>query len=305
MKILITGSSGTIGTRLFERLLNEGHDVTGLDRRPNKWKKEMDAKTLRVDLLDKEAIMKVDGGYDAVIHLAANALVYSLVLRPDLAMENVTTTSNVLEYARAKGIGRVLYASSREVYGNLKGKTPVCEADMLIENCESPYAASKVAGEALVHSYSVCYGMRHVICRFSNVYGMYDDSDRVVPKWIRQMAKDEDVTVFGREKTLDFTYIDDCVDGLARIVERFDSVSGETFNLAFGKDERLEDVARMLKGIMKSKSEIRLGDIRPGEVWKYRADNSKAKRLLGYMPKTGINDGLKKAVSWYSSSARP
>ncbi|MFA5091849.1 MAG: NAD-dependent epimerase/dehydratase family protein [Candidatus Paceibacterota bacterium] len=304
MEILITGSSGTIGTRLFETLLAQGHEVTGVDRRPNKWKPELDRKTRRIDLLDRDALMGLEGRYDAIIHLAANALVYKLVVSPAMAMENVNTCFNVLEYARAKDVGRVFFASSREVYGNIMARKRVSEKDMRVDNCESPYSASKMAGEAYMHAYSNCYGIRHVIARFSNVYGMYDDSDRVVPLWIRQMRKGEEITVFGREKTLDFTYIDDCVDGITRIVGRFDSVAGETFNIASGNDVRLTDVAEMLKGIIKSKSEIKMGDIRPGEVWKYKADNSKAKKLLGFTPKTSIEDGLKKTVEWYAANQK-
>jgi UDP-glucose 4-epimerase len=304
MEILITGSSGTIGTRLFEALLAQGHDVTGLDRKPNKWNPELDAKTRRIDLLDRDVLMGLGGRYDAIVHLAANALVYKLVVNPGMAMENVDTCFNVLEYARAKDVGRVFFASSREVYGNIMARKRVSETDMRISNCESPYSASKMAGEAYMHAYSACYGIRHVIARFSNVYGMYDDSDRVVPLWIRQMKRGEGITVYGREKTLDFTYIDDCVDGITRILDRFDSVSGETFNIASGKDVQLTEVAEMLKGIIRSKSEITMGDIRTGEVWKYKANNLKARRLLGFSPKVGIEDGLRRAVEWHTANQK-
>jgi len=307
MRILLTGSSGTIGTRLFERLLENGYSVTGLDRKPNVWKPELDKKTRLVDLLNAQSLERMDGidrKYDMIIHFAANARVYDLVKTPGLALENAITTFNILEFARARDIDKMIFSSSRETYGNIAEGTAISEDCVRVEHCESPYAASKIAGEAYFRSYAACYGIQSVILRFSNVYGMYDDSDRVIPLWIRQLRRNDDIVVFGKKKTLDFTYIDDCVDGIARAVGQFDRVAGETLNIAYGDDVALVAVAERLKQLLGASSKIDILDNRPGEVWKFKADISKARKLLGYHPKVAWEEGLKKTVAWYNDNLK-
>ncbi len=144
-KILVTGSSGTIGTRLCEVLLTKGYDVYGVDVRQNKWNKNLVSITTLADLRSTEAIEKIPKDVDMVIHLAANARVYDLVVEPDLAFDNVKTVYNVLEFCRKNNVKRILFSSSREVYGN-SDKINCKESDARIENCESPYSASKIAG---------------------------------------------------------------------------------------------------------------------------------------------------------------
>ncbi|MFC1941887.1 NAD-dependent epimerase/dehydratase family protein [Chloroflexota bacterium] len=298
MKILITGSSGTIGTRLFERLLPE-HEVTGVDIRPNQWLPSLNERTKRVDLRERSTLAALSEDVDLVVHFAANARVYELVKEPDLALDNIIMTYNVLEYLRKNNIRRAIFASSRETYGNIMESSRVAEDAVRLENCESPYSASKVSGEALFHSYAKVYGINSVILRFSNVYGMYDDSDRVIPLWIRQFMNNEDVVIFGQEKVLDFTYIDDTVGAVTRVIERFEEVTGATLNIASGKGIKLRDIAEELKKAFDSRSKFILKDNRPGEVWKFEADVSRAMSLLGYHPEVDIAEGLKKTTDWY------
>lgn len=299
-KILITGSSGTIGTRLFETLLGKKHDVIGFDREKNIWHDRLNALTIRGDLLKQEDIKKIPTDIDLVIHLAANARVYDLVVRPDLALDNVITTHNILEFARKHGIKKIIFSSSREIYGNKKVVVSK-EADVDITRCESPYAASKMADEALIYSYEKCYGVDYIVCRFSNVYGMYDQSERFIPLMIRKMKKNEDVQIFGKDKMLAFTYIDDCVMGVVACVEKFDKVKNNTFNIAFGKGSKLVDVAKIIKKSLQSKSQILIGKNRQGEVVRFVADISKAKKILGYEPKYNLKNGVKLAIGWYDN----
>ena len=294
----MTGSSGTIGTRLFESL-SRHHELVGVDIRRNKWNPRLDGVTLNADLRDAGHLDRLSPEFDLIIHLAANARVYELVERPELAFDNMLINHNVLEYMRKKRIAKVIYASSREAYGNIMGCTAVAEDSVRLENCESPYAASKMAGEAMIHAYGRTYGMDCVILRFSNVYGMYDDSDRVVPLWIRECMRGRNLTVYGRDKSLDFTYIDDAVDGVVRVVDQFEKAKGNTFNIARGEEVRLLDVAERIKGLVGCRSENVIRESRPGEVWKYRADIAKAERLLGFRPQVGIEEGLTRTVQWY------
>jgi UDP-glucose 4-epimerase len=300
MKILVTGSSGTIGTRLCEALLQRSYDVQGVDWVRNKWRPDVDAITALVDLRDEDATMKMPGGdADILIHLAANARVYDLVEDPVRAKDNMVSTFNALEFARRKGIRKFIFASSRETYGNIPARK-YKEELASIQHCESPYTASKIAGEALVESYTRCYGIDHIIFRFSNVYGMYDESNRIVPLFISKMRKGEPVTVFGEDKCLDFTYIDDTVEGIITSVEKFDAAKNVTMNLAFGQGTHLTEVAKVLRRLLKSTSDVSVGPSRTGEVIRYIADISKAQALLGYSPKTSFKDGIQKSVEWYT-----
>ena len=301
MKILVTGSSGTIGTRLCEKLLEKGHEVVGADWKPNKWKSDIDQITINTDLRDQSQFEKLPKDCDIIMHLAANARVYDLVKEPDMARDNFLSTYNTLEFARKNGIKRFIFTSSRETYGNDTNK-PHTEDMVRIDNCESAYTASKLGGEALTKAYWRCYGIDGIVLRLSNVYGMYDDSDRVVPLFIRQAKANETLIVFGEEKSLDFTYIDDTANGLILALDKFEAAKNETINLAFGEATSIMQLAEVIKNLLGSQSEIRVEKNRPGEVVQYIADISKAKKLLGYDPKTPFEEGIKMTVGWYKSN---
>jgi nucleoside-diphosphate-sugar epimerase len=302
-KILVTGSSGTIGTRLCERLLEMGFGVTGLDLRKNKWVKKVDGITVIGDVLDKKTFETLDKDFDVVIHLAAHARVYNLVLDPEKAMENLRGVFNVLEFCRKNKIKRFIFASSREVYGNAK-KIRYSEVDAHFDNCESPYTASKIGGEALVNAYRRCYGIGCIIIRFSNVYGMYDETDRVVPLFIRLAKEGKDLVVFGKGKTLDFTYIDDAVSGVIKCVEKFDGAKNAVYNIGSGKATRIRDVASMIRKMMNGKNRILIKGNRTGEVEKFEASISRSERVLGYKPKTPLREGIEKSIEWYAEYLR-
>ncbi|UCD64213.1 MAG: GDP-mannose 4,6-dehydratase, partial [Candidatus Zixiibacteriota bacterium] len=173
------------------------------------------------------------------------------------------------------------------------------ESDTHVTRIKSPYTASKFAAEALVHSYHECYGIRPVIVRLSNVYGRYDVSERAVPLFIYYAVRNRNISIFGKEKSLDFTYTDDAIAGLIGIVRRFDRVAPETFNISAGKSRRIIDVARIIIDKVGSKSRITLGTARTGEISKFVANISKAQRLLGYRPKVSLEVGLERNIEWY------
>jgi len=221
-----------------------------------------------------------------------------LVEHPDRARDNFLTTFNALELARTLHIPRFLFASSREGYGNIDAKT-LTEDLVRVENCESPYTASKIGGEAMVEAYTRCYGIDHLTFRFSNVYGMYDDSVRVVPLFIRVARKNEPLTIFGKEKCLDFTYIDDAVAGILLALDRFPEGKNDTYNIACGEGTTILHLADRIKGLLKSSSPLEIGKPRTGEVIRYVADISKARKVLGFDPKVPFEEGIEKAVEWY------
>jgi nucleoside-diphosphate-sugar epimerase len=303
MTILVTGSSGTIGTRLCEKLLESGYKVIGADWEPNRWNSTIDALTTNVDLRDYNRLQAVSDKLqaDLIVHLAANARVYDLVKDPSRALDNILSTMNILEFARTCNISNFIFASSRETYGNTSKET-LTEDDADFKTCESPYTASKIAGEAMIEAYKRCYGINAIILRFSNVYGMYDDSVRVVPRFIREAQKNNPLTVFGKEKCLDFTYIDDAVSGVLLAIKHFASAANDTYNIATGEGTTITHLANRIKELTKSSSELVMSNVRTGEIVKFVADISKAKSKLRYQSKISFEEGIKKAVEWYAKN---
>ncbi|RRR76595.1 MAG: NAD-dependent epimerase/dehydratase family protein [Candidatus Viridilinea halotolerans] len=307
MRVLITGSSGQIGTNLALRLLAEGHSVFGVDRRVNAWTNAFP--TLLQDLAAPHR--EFQGGIggapyppcDVVVHLAANAKVYELVEFPHRALENITLTFNVLEFCRAHNLP-LIFSSSREVYGDIQ-RYLTAETSADFSYTESPYSASKISGEALVYAYARCYGLNYLVFRFSNVYGRYDNDlermERVIPLFISKISKNEPVTVYGREKMLDFTYVDDCVDGIVRGIQRLlaGEVRNQTINLAYGAGNSLVRMAELVGAALDRQPEIIVVPAkRLGEVTYYVADLTLARDLLGYTPSVPLDEGIRRAVAW-------
>lgn len=295
--IVITGSAGTVGTALANELLDRGYDVTGVDIMENRWLDFINDHSNTADISNYEVFDDLPSSPDLVIHLAANARVHKLVQNPILAKENFDTTFNVMEYAREMGAD-VIFASSREVYGN-NGKIIYSENDTYVDECESPYTASKIGGEALVKSYGKCYDIDVSIVRLSNVYGKYDASDRVVPLFIAQASNGENLTVYGDNKVLDFTYINDCVQGFLQIIEQFSKAFGTTFNIASGRGTSLSTLAEIIVNELDADVSISVEENRTGEVSRYVADTRKAEKILGYDPEFTMREGIAEAIAWY------
>lgn len=307
MRVLITGSSGQIGTNLGLRLLDEGHFVYGVDIRPSTWSDRIETllQDLSVPYRDFESGIghaHYPENIDVVIHLAAHAKVHELVEQPDRALENITMTFNTLEYCRRHDIP-IIFSSSREVYGDIhRYITDETHADFAYT--ESPYSASKMSGEALVYSYAQCYGLRYLVFRFSNVYGRYDNDiermERVIPLFVRRMQENQPITIFGESKVLDFTYVDDCVDGITRGIEFLVGGDGEnhTINLAYGEGQSLVTMAEYVAECLGVTPDLTVEPSRVGEVTHYVANISKARSLLGYDPRTPLQEGIRKAVDW-------
>jgi len=307
MRILITGSSGQIGTNLGLYLQQQGHFVFGVDKRANTWTHEIE--TLLQDLSSPVRSFEKGIGHveyppdlDAVVHFAAHAKVHELVEQPDRALENITMTFNVLEFCRRHNLP-LLFSSSREVYGDIhRYITEESYADFAFT--ESPYSASKISGEALIYAYAQCYGLRYLVFRFSNVYGRYDNDlermERVIPLFIRKINNEEQITVFGQDKVLDFTYVDDCVQGVSRGLERLvnGEIANHTINLAYGQGNSLIDMANFIGEALGKSPNMDVEPSRVGEVTHYVANIGKARALLDYLPQTPLREGIRKSVEW-------
>ena len=307
MRVLITGSSGQIGTNLGLYLQEHGHYVYGIDIRRNRWTNRIE--TLLQDLSTPYSTFNNGIGYveypenlDVVVHFAAHAKVHELVEQPLRALANITMTFNVLEFCRQNNLP-IIFSSSREVYGDIhRYITDETHADFSFT--ESPYSASKISGEAMIYSYAQCYGLPYLVFRFSNVYGRYDNDlermTRVIPLFIQQISRHEPITIYGEDKVLDFTYVDDCVRGVASGLELLvhGEVVNETINLAYGHGNSLVDMARYVGEALGIAPEMRIEPPRVGEVTHYVANIDKARNLLDYTPTTHLQEGIQKAVAW-------
>ena len=311
MNILITGSSGEIGTNLGLTLLDRGDRVFGVDKRLNTWTDRIP--TLLQDL--SQRFHNFVGGIgaanypkpDVVVHLAANAKVHELVEDPQRALDNIILTFNVLEYCRANNVP-IIFGSSREVYGDINrfdtSRTEIKEPAADFVFTESTYSASKVAGESLIYSYAQCYNIPYIVFRFSNVYGRYDNDlermERVIPLFIDKISKGEQITIFGREKMLDFTFVDDTVQGLVKGIDALVSgrVTDSTINLACGAGHTLVDMAHFIADELGATIDPIIEPTRPGEMTYYVADISSARELLDFAPTTTLRQGISKAIAW-------
>lgn len=304
MKVLVTGSAGQIGTNLALALAERGDTVHGIDKRPNEWRPEVPGELVDlVELARGATSWEPPWRPDCIVHLAAWAKVHQLVVEPEKALENVEMTFAALELAR-KANCPIVFGSSREVYGDIhRHVTDEAMADFVV--AESPYSASKIGGEAFIYSYARCYSLPVLIFRFSNVYGRYDSDaermERVIPLFLQRIAHDEPITVFGRNKMLDFTYVDDCVRG---VMAGIDSVAdgkirNETVNLAFGQGNTLQDLVNLLELGLGKKADVTYEPARVGEVTRYVADLTKARRLLGYDPEVPLTSGIPRYLDWW------
>lgn len=307
MRVLITGSSGQIGTNLGLYLLERGHDVFGIDIRRNRWTDKID--TLLQDLSvpyrhfrNGIGYVEYPGQLDVVVHLAAHAKVHELVEQPDRALENIVMTYNVLEFCRQNNVP-LIFGSTREVYGDIhRYITDESHADFYLT--ESPYSASKISGEALIYSYARCYDLPYLVFRFSNVYGRYDNDiermSRVIPLFIRKIRDHEPIVVYGKDKVLDFTYVDDCVAGITAGIERLvaRSVSNQTINLAYGQGNSLVNLAQYIGEELGVQPQMSIEPPRVGEVTHYVANIERANELLGYQPAIPLREGIHRAVAW-------
>lgn len=301
MRVLITGSSGQIGTNLGLALQQRGDEVVGLDIRPNSWTDQLPTQV--VNLTDGHAgSLPVEGHFDVVVHLAAHAKVYELVEDPRRAMENVDITFRVLEFCRKNQVP-IIFGSSREVYGDINRHiTEESHADFVV--AESPYSASKIAGEAFIYSYAQCYDLPFLVFRFSNVYGRYDCDiermERVIPLFIHRIAEGAPIVVYGPEKVLDFTWVDDCTEGVIRAIDLLTSgdVSQQTINLAYGQGSTLVDLVNIISLALQKEPNVRYEPTRAGEVTRYVADIARARRLLKYEPQVPLSAGIPRAIRW-------
>jgi UDP-glucuronate 4-epimerase len=311
VNFLVTGGAGFIGSHVCERLLHSGHAVWAFDDLNPFYDprlKEGNLRDLRAlgrpftfvqgDLTDGTALTRLFGNvkFDQVIHLAARAGVRPSLQEPALYQRvNVEGTVNVLEGARLHGVPKVILASSSSVYG-VNSKVPFAESDPIF-SAISPYAASKLACEALGHVYHRVYGLDVVMLRFFTVYGPRQRPDLAIHKFARLISAGKPIPVYGDGSTArDYTYISDIVDGVIACTQR--QFGYDVFNLGESQTVRLDRLIELLENALGRKAVIDRQPLQPGDVPITSADISKAQALLGYAPQVKIETGIPLFIDW-------
>ncbi len=337
MNFLVTGGAGFIGSHVCERLLRDGHSVWAFDDLNHHYDPQLKRRNLREvqalapwnnsaqdpatagspaystgrakpfefvhgDITDRAALDEIFSSvkFDQVIHLAARAGVRPSLADPALYQRvNVEGTVNVLEAARTNHVKKITIASSSSVYG-MNSKTPFSESDPIF-SAVSPYAASKLACEALGHVWHHLYGLDVAMLRFFTVYGPRQRPDLVIYKFAKLISAGKPIPVFGDGSAArDYTFITDTLDGIIACTQK--EFGYEIFNLGESQTVKLDYLIELLEKSLGKKAVIDRQPVQPGDVPITFADISRARARLGYSPSVKIEQGIPKFVDWFLKS---
>jgi UDP-glucuronate 4-epimerase len=312
MNFLVTGGAGFIGSHVCERLLHLGHSVWALDDLNNFYDPRIKRGNIRDiqslarpfefiqgDLTNRETVEELFSNtrFDQIIHLAARAGVRPSLEEPALYQRvNVEGTVNILEAARRHKVTKLTVASSSSVYG-INSKVPFSEKDPIFTPI-SPYAASKLACEALGHVYHHLYGLDIVMLRFFTVYGPRQRPDLAIHKFARLIHEGKPIPVYGDGTTArDYTYIDDILEGVIACTTR--EFGYRIFNLGESDTVPLARLIELLEKALGKPAVINRLAPQPGDVPLTCADITQAKKELAYHPKHKIEQGIPEFVNWF------
>ena len=319
MKILVTGVAGFIGFHTAKRLCSDGHQVIGIDNLNSYYSVELkqarlsqlksfgNFQFLRLDVTDKPALLDLfaQQSFEHVVHLAAQAGVRYSIDNPDTyAQSNLVGFLNVLEACRAHRPAHLIYASSSSVYG-LNEHLPYATTDA-VDRPVSFYAATKRANELMAHAYAHLYGIPTTGLRFFTVYGPWGRPDMALFKFTDAIVKGQPIDVYNDgEMSRDFTYIDDIVEGLVRLIPRPPAEDGgarnKVYNIGFGAPVKLVQFIECLEEAMGIRAIKNFMPLQSGEVVNTWADTRELADFVGFRPQTPVPVGVQSFVDWYRS----
>lgn len=319
--ILVTGGAGFIGSHLCEALLRLGNRVIVIDNFNNYYHskiKRSNIQEIRHTMIDKnifEGNFKLYEGdirdkgklkevfrekIDIIVHLAAMAGVRYSIQQPELYYDvNINGTLNLLEKCRENNIKKFIFASSSSVYGNNK-KVPFSESDN-VDYPISPYAATKKSGELICYTYRHLYDISIACLRFFTVYGPRQRPDLAIHKFTELILENKDIPFYGDGTTeRDYTYIDDIIDGILKVIEWMDEdkVKYGIFNLGGDHTISLNGMVKTIESMLQRKARLSIMPMQAGDVNITSADISRSESVLGYRPTTKFEQGIKNFISW-------
>lgn len=330
MKVLITGIAGFIGFHVARRLLEQGHDVFGIDNlseplcmkisrlselgfndasyENGQLKRSAKYANLhfeKIDIQDNANISSLfeSEKFDKVIHLAAKTGVRcSIDSHSDYIDSNIVGFSCILANCITHNVSHLIYASSSSVYGN-NAKVPFSEEDK-VDNPVSLYAATKKADELMASCCSNLYGLHATGLRFFTVYGPWGRPDMAPMLFAKAIVNGEPVKVFnGGDLLRDFTYVDDIVEGVCLVANKQPQSSGNRhsiYNIGCSNPIKLTDFISILEDALGQKAERQMLPMQPGDVYQTYADTTALERDFGYRPQTNLQEGIHRFVEWFS-----
>lgn len=333
----MTGGSGFIGSHICERLIKKGNRVVNLDNFSNYYDYKIKIKNVLeslgmssnfefynkaedlvrlaekvtnqyyrlyvADITDYKSLDVIfrEETIDAVIHLAANAGVRPSIEDPIGYIDvNIHGTIKLLEKMKEYHVKKLIFASSSSVYGN--NQTVPFSEEHNVDFAISPYAATKKSGEVICHTYHHLYEIDMLLLRFFTVYGERQRPDLAIHKFTRLIEEGRAIPFYGDgQSERDYTYIGDIVDGIEKSLHYVENHRGvyEIINLGESQTISLNGMVTMIEKILSKNATLEKFPMQPGDVQKTYADISKAKRLIGYKPKTAFEDGIKQFIKWY------
>ena len=311
MNILVTGCAGFIGSHLCEQLLKKNINILGIDNLNNYY--NINQKIENLNILSKYSTFtfkKIDIRYEEIsniifyfnpsiiIHLAAMAGIRNSIYNPAEYIDvNINGTVNLLNACIKNNIKKFIYASSSSVYG-LNTKIPFSEHDNL-NNCNSPYACSKLSMEHFCNLYSKLYDIKTVGLRFFTVYGPRGRPDMAPYKFINAILNNEEIIKYGDGTTMrDYTYISDIIDGIDSTIYNFDTLKNNIYNLGNNKPLSLNNFIELCEKVCGKKAKIKQIENQKGDVPTTYANITRATNELNYNPKIELLEGLKNLKSW-------
>ena len=296
MKVLIAGGAGFLGSHLAERFVSD-HDVHVLDNFASGLKKNIESIMDKITLLDSDVTeFRTDEEYDIIVNFASRASRVEWEKHPvDVALSNAVGSKNLIELAlRCNAL--YVYASSSEVYGDAKViPTPEDYVGCVsTTGSRSPYDEGKRFGDALTKAYERQYGLRNIIIRFFNTYGPRmrggDFYGRVIDRFIQQAMHNESITVYGDgSQTRSFTYVSDTIDAVMIAITK--GKEGEVYNIGNDRETSILDLAKLVKKVARSSSEICFRNLPENDPHRRAADITKM-RKLGWEPKISLEEGI-------------
>jgi UDP-glucuronate 4-epimerase len=306
MRVLVTGGAGFIGSHSVEALLDRGYEVSVIDnldpyydpaiKRANLARFRDRVRWVEGDLRDEAALGEALEGAGAVLHLAARAGVRRSIAEPALYVDNnVLGIQRLLDGMQARGVDRLVYASSSSVYG-ARTDGPFRESDPVAAP-ESPYAATKMAGELMAYAASRSWGVRVTCCRLFTVYGPRQRPEMAVHLFARKALAGEPIQRFGDGRSRrDYTYVGDIAQGLIAALERPEPFA--VYNLAGGSPVTLNELLQTIEEVFGVPLDVRSAPDQPGDVPVTWADTSRARERLDFRPQVGIREGVERFRAW-------
>jgi UDP-glucose 4-epimerase len=296
MKVSVTGGSGFIGSHVVDYLVADGHEVVVIDTRaPHR----PDVGYYDADVTDLTALVNAMAGSDAVFHLAAVANVNDAHADPVGTMEiNVVGTARVCEAARRNGLGRVILASTVWVYTAASGDGPLREDTPLASTgSEHVYTASKIAAELVVSSFGELYGLPFTILRYGIPFGPRMRKELAIPQFLRRARSGEKITIHGDGLQFrNYIYVEDLAE--AHVLALGEAAADQIFNLEGPAPVSIRHAAELACELVDPATEIEFTPARPGDYAGRVISVDKADRVLGWVPQTSFDDGMRRYVEW-------